>query len=423
MIVALLRITKKLGLEVAVSLGMTRLQKGKAMNSRLSTIASATILAAVTGLLALPGCNQEGSEVLTPDAKVDVPEIPASVAADEFCALADEIYCAGAVGCCSGADIVFATVEECLATSRCSSGLAGVLASAQMQGSELSYDATKAGDYLRTLASAVSQCGEHPVAVTKPVFFVGTRDAGADCTPQGKDLTNSFTCKPGLTCVESIDPMTNESQSTCMDVAPVEPLLAVGAACASGEDCGTGLCKEGACAVDVSAEYCIAPPEEIVPSNADPTHLYIDLSGDNSGTSGDVTIRYLNNGKYWGCTITDTLSDGQEKVCVVDQTGTVSNSNKEYFTMEMNSSDGVRIDTICACSAANTSTNKCSTAIECAGTFNDYGDRANWCTGGSFNLGLWAYGCSSVWLDNDGHGSCTKHQVNSYDDNYTYCVD
>jgi len=394
------------------------------MRKLSSKLASAAVLVFAAGFLALPGCSDgETANPMPSEAIVDVPEVPASVGATEFCALADEIYCAGAVGCCSGTNVVFASVDECLAASRCGGGLDVVLSSAQMAGGELSYDAAAASNYLRTMATAVSQCADHPESIERPSFLVGTRDVGADCTPQGKDLTNSFTCKPGLRCVESIDPMTNELVATCMN-APAPTLEgAVGAACSADEDCAKGACENGKCGFDTAARYCVAPPKEIVPSNADPTHLYIDLAGDNSGTSGDISVYYATGGKYWTCTITDTLSDGQEKVCVVSSTGTVSNSNNEFFQMEMNSSDGARIDTICACSAASTSTNKCTTAVECAGTFNDYGDRASWCIGGSFNVGLWANACSSVWLDSDGHGSCTKLQVSSYDNNFTGCID
>lgn len=394
------------------------------MNKLSTNLASAAVLILSAGFLALPGCSDGGTANPNPsEAMVDVPEVPASVAAADFCGLADEIYCAGAVGCCSGSDVVFATIDECLAASRCGGGLDGVLAGAQMQAGDLSYDAAAAGDYLREMATAVSECAIHPDSIRKPKFLVGTRDVGADCTPQGKDLTNSFTCKPGLTCVQSIDPDTNDPVATCMDVAPTPREGAPGAACATNEDCSWGTCESGKCGFDEAAQYCVAPPPEIVPSNADPTHLYLDLTGDDSGTSGDISIYYANGGKYWKCTIADTLSDGQEKVCVVTSTGTVSNSTKEFFQMEMNSSDGARIDTVCACSAANTSTNKCTTAIECAGTFNEYGERPSWCIGGDFNIGLWANACKSVWLDNDGHGSCTKIQVNSYDSNYTGCID
>lgn len=394
------------------------------MKNLSSKLASAAALAIAAGFLALPGCSDGAmSNPPPPEAKVEVPEVPASVAADEFCALADEIYCAGAVGCCSGANVVFANVDECLAASRCGGGLDVVFASAQMQAGDLSYDAMAAGDYLHEMAMAVSQCADHPESITRPTFLVGTRDVGADCTPQGKDLTNSFTCKPGLRCVEAVDPMTSELKATCVNAPLAPPEGAVGASCVSDEDCARGACENGKCGFDVAARYCVPPPKEIVPSNADPTHLYIDLSGNNSGTSGDLTITYANGGKYWQCTITDTLSDGQEKVCVVSTTGTVSNSNNEFFHMETNSADGARIDTVCACTAADTSTNKCTTAKECAGTFNDYGDRAGWCIGGSFNIGLWANACSSVWLDSDGNGKCTKLQVNSYDNNYTGCID
>lgn len=394
------------------------------MKNLSSNLVAFAVVVVSSGFLTLSGCSDNApAGPVPPGAIVEVPEVPASVTATEFCALADEIYCAGAVGCCSGANVVFANVDECMAASRCGGGLDAALASAQMQAGELNYDAAAASTYLRTMATAVSQCADHPESLERPTFLVGTRDVGTDCTPQGKDLTNSFTCKPGLRCVESFDPMTNAMKATCSNAPATPPAGAVGASCASDEDCARGACEKGICGFDMAARYCVAPPAEIVPSNADPTHLYIDLAGSNSGTSGDLTITYADGGKYWQCTITDTLSDGQEKVCVVSATGTVSNSTNEFFQMETNSADGAKIDTVCACTAADTSTNKCTTAKECAGTFNDYGERAGWCSGGSFNIGLWANACSSVWLDSDGNGSCTKLQVNSYDDNYTGCID
>lgn len=373
--------------------------------------------------MTLAACSGEDPTTANPppNAIVDVPEIKGAVAAEDFCALADEIHCAGAVGCCSGADVVYADVEECLQESKCSAGLGQVLDSPLVENGEISYDADAAGDYLRQLEKAVSQCAPHPEAIAQPIFLVGKRGENEDCTPTGSDRSSTFACKPGLVCQLSPDPMTGEPVGSCQPKPPAPTEGIAGAACATGEDCISGTCEAGACTADVNQEYCVRPPEKLPPVNADPTHLYIDLSGSNSGTSGDITLQYLNNGKYWECTITDTLSDGQEKVCAVSATGSVSNSNKEYFIMEMNSSDGAKIDTVCACSAVDG--NKCSTAIECAGTFNDYGDKAGWCSDSSFNVGLWANACKKVWLDSSGNGSCTKLQVNSYDDNFTYCTD
>lgn len=59
------------------------------------------------------GCNENEPRATNPtdEPLVEVPEIPGAVAAADFCGLADQIYCAGAVGCCSGADVVYGSVE------------------------------------------------------------------------------------------------------------------------------------------------------------------------------------------------------------------------------------------------------------------------------------------------------------------------
>jgi hypothetical protein len=147
-----------------------------------------------------------------------------------------------------------------------------------------------------------------------------------------------------------------------------ETILSCPSDCAVACTCGNGLCEGGACAADLAAEYCVGPRGEAPPSNAVPAKMYVDLVGDNSGSSGDVTLEYGIDGSYYGCTITSTLGDGVEATCTASYKGTISNSNQEFFFMNMNSNDGLRVDTICAYDSGDND-------IECAGTFNDYGDR------------------------------------------------
>lgn len=354
------------------------------------------------------------------DNTVEVVEIKGPVAAAEFCGLADSLTCAGALGCC--ADPKFADVDACVAESLCASGLGAVLASDAVASGELVYDAEEAGNYLRSFAESVSGCQPHEGSMARPTFLRGSRVEGEDCTPVGDDITNMFTCAADLECLITVDPATRERKGTCAPAISATPPGSAGSACSTGEQCGSGVCKDGACTADLESLYCVEPARRDPPPNADPTHLYIDLSGDNSGSSGDVTITYSNNNKYWRCTITDTLSDGQEKVCAVTKTGTATGDSGKFFDLDMTSNDGIRVDTVCACSAANTSTNKCTTAIECAGTFNKAGSsKPGWCADASFNVWLWANACGKIWLDGDGNGSCTSFEIDASNNNYTTC--
>jgi hypothetical protein len=379
--------------------------------SFLRRIAPAVVVALAAG------CGEAGA----PEEKVDVPEIEGAVAAADFCALVDEITCAGAVGCCSNSEI--ATVEECIQMSSCTNGLGSVLESEAAQSGEVVYDAVKAGDYLRSLADVVAACDHHPDALSRPTFLYGTRAEGEDCTPDGSDLSSTFTCAPGLECAVVLDKTTQTTKGTCATPAAAAAAGGAGAACATGEDCASGSCSEGACAADFESEYCLTPKDTTPPANADPTHLYIDLAGDNSGSSGDVTLTYSSDNKFWRCTITSTLSDGQEKVCAVTSSGTATGDSGKFFDIEMAGNDGLRVDTVCACSDADISTNKCTTDVECFGTFNDYGSKADWCSDSSWNTWLWANACSKIWLDGDSHGKCNHFEVDGSDDNFTTCED
>lgn len=380
--------------------------------STIHTPALLLFTALVGGLLG--GCADPEQ-----DAQVEVPEVRGAVEAADFCALADQIACAGALGCC--ADPEFTSVDACVADSLCDEGLGAVLASQALADGEVVYDSAEAGEYLRSLAGVVSSCDHHPQSLAQPTFLHGSRAVGEDCSPLPGDLTNTFTCAAGLRCAITVDAATRQRTGTCTDAPAAAPQGAEGAACSSGEECASGSCTAGACEADTESEYCISPQALAPPPNADPTYLYLDLSGTNSGSSGDVTLTYSNNNKYWRCTITDTLSDGQEKVCAVTSTGTATGDSGKFFDIDMTSDDGLRVDTVCACSAADAATNKCSTAIECAGTFNDYGDKAGWCSDSSWNVWLWANACKKIWVDGDGNGKCTSFEVDASDNNYTTC--
>ena len=197
---------------------------------------------------------------------------------------------------------------------------------------------------------------------------------------------------------------------------------AEGEACATGEDCSSGMCSDGVCQADLESLYCVSPMPQTPPPNAIPTYLYLDLSGSSSGSTGNVTLTYSKNNTYYRCTITDTLSDGQEKVCAVSSTGDISGPDDQFFDIDMTSNDGIRVDTVCACETANPSTNKCTTEIECAGTFNKAGtSKPGWCSDASFNVWLWANACKKIWVDGDGNGSCTSFEIDMDNSNYTTC--
>ncbi|MEZ4453700.1 MAG: hypothetical protein R3B09_29870 [Nannocystaceae bacterium] len=356
-----------------------------------------------------------------PESKVDVPEVKGAVLAADFCDLADEISCAGALGCC--ADPEFSGIDECVQNSLCADGLGAVLTSQAVADGAVKYDSEAAGEYLRTLASVTSSCGGHPAELARPTFLYGARGVGEDCSPADGDPSNTFSCASGLQCDVKVDPDTKIPVGTCTEISAATPPGAEGAACSSGEDCNSGTCTNGACEADLESQYCINKPlPEAPPSNATPTHLYIDLSGSNSGTTGNITIAYSKSNVYYECTITDTLSDGQEKVCAVSKTGVANGPAAQFFDIEMNSSDGARIDTVCACSEANTSTNKCTSEIECAGTFNKAGtSKPSWCSDASFNVWLWANACKKIWLDSNGNGNCTHFEIDADDDNNITC--
>ena len=391
------------------------------------------LLALSTALLApLGGCSGGSDSESDSDAEtssetdemslVDVPAIEGDVEAADFCALADEITCAGALGCCE--DPEFAGVDACVEQSRCAEGLGLALASDALKNGELIYDAAAAGEFLRQQASSVASCTPQERGLDRPTFLRGSRGVGEDCTPVGDDITNMFTCADGLQCDISIDPDTQARVGTCGPEDLSLPPGAAGTECASSEDCGSGVCTDGACAAELEDEspFCVAPVSSEPPSNATPTHLYIDLNGTNSGSSGDVTLTYSKSNTFYRCKITDTLSDGQEKVCAVSSTGNATGSSAQFFDVEMSSNDGIRVDTVCACSAANTSTNKCTSAIECAGTFNEWGtDQPGWCSGGSFNFGLWSFACKRFWLDGDGNGNCTHVEIDMDSNNNITC--
>jgi hypothetical protein len=363
-------------------------------NERSFTSLALTHLLLSAVIAGVAGCGGDEGESNPPYNEVALPEINGAVAAADFCGVADRIHCAGAVGCCSDEDAGYADVDECIQKSSCAEGMGAVLQSSLVADGTLVYAADAAGDYLRGLATTVSQCGTHAEHVSKPTFLIGSRDEGADCSPQGTDRANTFTCKPGLSCDLTFDPKAGTEKGACRVAGPVSP----------DDDAGPG--------------YCVAPLEETPPSNATPAKMFIRVkSSDNSGSSGDVTLEYAIGGSYWGCTITDTLGNGEEATCDAYYKGTVTNSNDEYFFITMNSDDGLRVDTICAYDSSDND-------IECAGDFFDYGNNDGW----SENCGAWVpwdwgYYCGSMWIDGDGHGNCTKFQIHSDNHNYTTCVD
>lgn len=386
------------------------------MNTRFSIFRSASIVAAAMGTLALSGCSEADPVNPAPDSKVEVPTIEGAVAGDKFCDLATQIDCAGAVGCCTDASEAYTSVAECAAESRCADGLGKVLESPLLQDGTITYDAAAAGDYLRAMASRVASCETPAADIAKPIFLVGSRDEGADCSPQGQDQANLFTCKANLQCTLSDDPATGAQVGVCAKIPAAPTNGAVGDTCASEEDCQSGPCASGKCALDTS--YACNQPEEItVPANTDPTQLYIKThDSDSAGTTGTVTLKYISGTSEYSCEVTPT-NKNTEYTCTPTKT-TLATSGSSFY-ISMTSTDGVRISTVCARYQATPSSPW--TAVDCAGTFFDYGTNEAWSEGCTWDPDVWGFWCSNVWLDNDGHGDCKTLKVNWDNDNYTNC--
>src|SRR5688572_8554988 len=111
---------------------MSRLMKNYSFTARL--IVRALLCA---GISVTAACSGDDGEPAGPAPKVEVPEIQGAVAAEDFCALSDEIRCAGNVGCCE--DDGYASVDECLAYAACSDNVGTLLKSPHIADGTLVY--------------------------------------------------------------------------------------------------------------------------------------------------------------------------------------------------------------------------------------------------------------------------------------------
>lgn len=188
------------------------------------------------------GSTRDGG--VEPDAPY-VEETCTPDADDTFCPAYADAFCAAHFACCEAADdpgIRYATMELCVQRTTC-------LCTARRRGAafeegSVTFDATGADALLARLADAVSTC---PVLRLDEVelddAFAGTHAEGADCSPDGEDFSNLFTCAPGLYCYVS-----DFGDETHPPAADCRRYRAEGEECdASGMTCGPGLyCGPGA---------------------------------------------------------------------------------------------------------------------------------------------------------------------------------
>jgi hypothetical protein len=319
----------------------------------------------------------------------------------DFCGLADQIACAGSLGCCTDSAQNYSSQSACINDARCSKLLGSVFVSSELQSGALTYDAGKAGDFLREQAAYTKSCG----AIKKPTagypFLIGTRDSGADCTPQETSNANTYTCKPGLSCVQQTS-MTGTTTGVCK-LGTSNPVVGgqYGDACATAEDCQDGSCQNGTCGTNVNETFCLAPEVETPPSNTSkyPTKARLKPHSDGgSGTYGDVSILVYYGTDYskdkYQCSITSALQPGQEASCTLTKTGTGSLIYDDSLTVTMTDPDGLRIDKLCLNWSDGTST--CKDAFQ---------SRDDTCTCAGYNYFTEQYG--SCWLDADGNGNKT----------------
>lgn len=377
-------------------------------SSRASSLLSFLLLPAA--LTFAVGCGDDGST--DPSQPAALPQetsvVQGPVARENFCALFDKIECGAIAKCCTGADLPFASEDACLAASPCQKGLGQVLGSPRVASDEIRYDAEAAGNFLRAREASKASCRPPEEAAAGLSFLIGAVEEGGNCSPKAGDVAAPLACKPGLRCAVDVDTTSGEATGVCTPADALPAVGKLGDACESEEDCSAGSCLEGKCAPPAE-HLCGAPPEKMPPSNATPAKMYVKAySSKNSGTTGDIKVAFATGGKYYECTITDTISDGGSKECTISYTSTDYGSYASaYFRVENSSNDGLQLDTICAKDSSGN-------VIECAGTFLDLGASAT-CNGCSFGY------CGRCWLDADGNGKCKKMTIVSDSDNLISC--
>lgn len=401
-----------------------------------------TLLAAGCG-----GAAVESAEE-APALDIAVPAIEGAVERERFCEVFQQIECAANVGgCCTDPQGRAPSAEACVSTPDCSA----LLDHALVRDGLLQYDPMVAGDFLRAGARNAAACSLD--ADWRHLSFLeGKRVEGEDCSPVGGDSTYLRLCEPGLRCAVRQDEA-GAPVGSCVQMPALPALRGLGERCEDedGSACNSGRCVDGVCAErleegstcrldadcvsgrctngeaepDCADGSCGCAPvgdafcqlEEPLPQRPTNTSTYTNPSSlcvqahesDNSGTNGDLTLKFFVDNKYYSCTITETVSDGEEACCTPSYGGSANSAYNNQMKVMMWNDDGIRITALKVKSGANTWT---------LGTFDDdnLGTEMD-CEGCNF----WSKNCNSCWLDQDGHGSC-RHMVFDFDDQGTQCI-
>lgn len=356
--------------------------------------------------LALGGCDDAADD--TP--QVEVPEVREFVESAELCQLAAEIRCAGAMECCPSGE-VFASTDECLASSSCQDTLDALVGSEMYADGTLVYDAEAAAAALKATAETTASCAVEAPQADLANVFVGTLGEGDDCTPRDDSEAHWLACAAGLQCVVDFDEATGIETGSCqrLDFTP------------SDEDAPIDQ------AFSAEELYCEAPTKLTPPSNPwVPVGLSVNVpwphSNPNGGTSADITLRYIGDGRTteYYCTIYGGIEPGETKICSNMQTRTWSNPpSNDLFYVEMDSNDGLLVDSVAVCSSLDNSGTQCGSTYVTGGTF-DNGDTSMLVN----STYVWEEADTMYkwfWVDGNGHGNCIKAKIKLDDDNRTNC--
>jgi hypothetical protein len=381
-----------------------------------------TALALVALALVAVGCTDADE----PAAKVEVPQVEASVSADDFCDVYTSIQCAGALGCCAADQAPFSSEAECAQASTCSATLAALLASPSVVDGTAAYDPEAAGAFLQAMAGSTSYCGESDDAMLAAAssFMVGTLGEGEDCVFAIGDPASVNVCAPGLGCEIGEDPASGETLATCMAADAVSGEH--GGACEADEDCASKLCNAGTCEGETTELFCSAP-ETIPPSNWNtvsttdaPTELRVSAhASSNSGTADNLTLAYRNKSGTYSCTITTDIADGETASCTPTQSSTNTHSDYDYFYVKYTDKDNsFAYDDGLRASKVTVTFEGASTAYSLTSfTYSGSGIKCEGCFLGQ--------DCNSCWLDGDGQGDCLELRANmrSSEDININCID
>jgi hypothetical protein len=370
----------------------------------------AAFSAAIVSTSLLTGCGPELGAVDT----VDVPEVRASVAIDELCELANELRCAGAMGCCE-ADAPYGSAEECLAASTsCESLIAEVTGSELFVDGTISYDAELAASVLQAAADSTAGCGTEAPMPELNSLFTGSLGEGEDCTPRDNSGAHMLACAPGLACVVDEDIEGVEGVFGSCEHLDVQPVAADDDS-DSDADSMTG-----------GDLYCAAPEQPSPPSNATvPVGLSINVWNDSgaAGTNNTVYLHFINKNtttEYY-CTIAGGLDPNETKVCTNIQTRTYNGTpSNNLFWVETNGNDGLKVDSFAVCTSLKNNNTQCNGTAFTTGTF-DNGDTSMLSSVKIWAFGMFDDGYDAFWVDGSGNGSCSGAKINLGDDNTVTC--